>query len=290
MKSVLKLLSNKLLYMKLKLLFIFLFFQIHLVFTQNDLKDLNKLIIREKQLDDSLKIQHLKVDSLVNDLLTSIEIGLENQRKIDSLKKETVNLQLLMSYYKTQLESLTFENNNLIRLARLRYIFTIYPQIALPFSYHVQGGSTKGIYLDEIDAIIIKDDTPISILGILPDTTNYFCLFYFIHADDVLPAMISYDKNGMLISQKRLAESCWQGCESDCRSILKINKDLTIELDYEEFLFECDDDRFSNIPNEASGYVEYSKIDGDGQLTVVKKVIKTKKELAKKPIIHTIQK
>lgn len=274
---------------KIIILFI-IFFQIFICSSQNDLKEFENLLLKDKQLSDTLETKQLKVDSLLRELLVSIENSNKNQRILDSLHKENEILHLLMRDYSSQVEKLNIQNTNLKRLERIRHLYSQNSPLALPYSYHVQGGSPNGIPLYDIDTVIINNYTPTSLLGMLPDTANYFCLFYFIHADDVLPAILTYDKTGILISQKILAKSCWQGCESDCKSIIKINLDLSIEFDYDEYLYQCDDQNFSNIPYEALGYVEYSKIANNGELIFLKKIDKSKEELSKNPIIHTIQK
>ena len=183
------------------------------------------------------------------------------------------------------------EKENQKRLKHIRQLYSTYPAINLPFTYQTQESlAVTDIYTeDEIDTLIFGDDFPVSIIGIVPDSSRYFCFFYLIPADDALPTVVTFNKNGGLISRKRLADSCWQGCESDCRSIVTINPDLSIIFSYEEYLFVCEEDTFSNIPFEANGYIEYSKILETGECIVLKKIPKSTEELFKNPIIHSIK-
>jgi|GEM_PF-2301855 len=182
------------------------------------------------------------------------------------------------------------EKENQKRLKYIRQLYSIYPAINLPFTYQTQESLaiTDIDTEDEIDTLIFGDDYPVSIIGIVPDSTKYFCFFYLIPAEDALPTVVTFNKNGGLISRKRLTDSCWQGCESDCRSIVTINPDLSIIFSYEEYLFVCEEDTFSNIPFEANGYIEYSKILETGECIVLKKIPKSTEELFQNPIIHTI--
>jgi len=176
------------------------------------------------------------------------------------------------------------------RLKHIRYLYSFYPAINLPFTYHTQKSlAVTDIYTEnEIDTLIFGDDFPVPIIGIVPDSTNYFCFFYLYPGDDAIPTVVTFSKKGKLISRKRLADSCWQGCESDCRSIITVYPDLSSVFSYEEYLYVCEEDTFSDVPYEATGYIEYSKIIETGEYIVLKKVPKSTEELFQNPVIHAI--
>ena len=52
------------------------------------------------------------------------------------------------------------------------------------------------------------------IIGVLPDTSNFFGVLYFEPGDDLYPSLITLDKNGFKIDDKRL---CYFDCpDVDC--------------------------------------------------------------------------
>ncbi len=253
--------------------------------------ELDHFIPLEQQKLDSLIAQRAIITSIQKELEIAINEGIKHQRIIDSLKTDNIQLLNLMKHYQNELIRLEEEEKvNQKRLKHIRQLYSIYPAINLPFTYQTQESLaiTDIDTEDEIDTLIFGDDYPVSIIGIVPDSTKYFCFFYLIPAEDALPTVVTFNKNGGLISRKRLTDSCWQGCESDCRSIVTINPDLSIIFSYEEYLFVCEEDTFSNIPFEANGYIEYSKILETGECIVLKKIPKSTEELFQNPIIHTI--
>ena len=178
----------------------------------------------------------------------------------------------------------------LTRLAHIRSLFNKYPAIELPFTYTSQSGIsvTEFDAQNEIDTLVFGKDAPCGIIGIIPDSTNYFGFFYLAAYDDPTPSLVTYDKSGNLINQNNLSESCWQGCESDCNSFLEIDEKLNIQLRYEyyEFEFEDDDSFCAEYPNFASGYIRYSHIDSLGNLIYDKQETIPFEALMKNPIIH----
>lgn len=129
---------------------------------------------------------------------------------------------------------------------------------------------------------------PCNIIGVIPDTSKFFGFLYLAALDDATPSIVTYDKRGNLITRQQLTKSCYQGCESDCRSIITIDKNLKIKFRYEEYLFDSDDDvsNCSEFPDYASGYVEYSHIDRNGKVKKDKLDSLKYKELMKNPIVH----
>jgi len=177
------------------------------------------------------------------------------------------------------------------RLAHIRKLYSFYPSIQLPFQYKTQPSvAVTSIWAKEdLDTLVFGNDIPASIIGIVPDTSNYYCFFYLIPADDALPAVVTFNKKGELISRKCLTETCWQGAESDCESILTISPTLEISFSYREYQYDSDDEGYySNTPYEASGYVETSRIQTNGEWILIKRIEKSQEELFKDPIIHEI--
>jgi len=176
------------------------------------------------------------------------------------------------------------------RLRHIRHLFSSYPHIVLPFVYKTQGSLlVTDISSDnDKDILIFGEDSPVFIIGTMSDTSNYFCFFYLLPADDAIPSVVIFDKSGQQIVQKQLAESCWQGCESDCISIVTIQPDLNIVFDYREFLFDFDDEKdyCEEMPYKARGYIEKSRISTNGKWELIEKIALKESELMKNPIVH----
>ncbi|MBD3635994.1 MAG: hypothetical protein HUJ25_01530 [Crocinitomicaceae bacterium] len=192
-------------------------------------------------------------------------------------------------------ESSDFLTNNtpvdFERLKHIRYLYSKYPEIELPFHYKTQGSTAVTEFMAEYgtkDTLIFGDAVPCSIIGIRPDTSQFFGFFYLVAADDAAPSVVTYDKNGNLIENKILTRSCWQGCESDCRSIIDIDTDYNIVFRYEyfEFDFNPDDNDCQEMPFEANGYIEYSHLSSDGKIILDKVDSLLFEELMKDPILH----
>lgn len=176
------------------------------------------------------------------------------------------------------------------RLTHIRYLYGIYPEIHLPFLHHIQGSEAITTFDAKhgLDTLIFAQDVPCAIIGVIPDTSNYYGFFYLIAADAPIPTLITYDKKGNLINKSMLAVSCWQGCESDCRSVIKIDKQLKIEFRYEEFEFDFDHDKnwCGASPITASGFVKQSYVDPSGTVIETKSVPLSSEELMKNPIVR----
>lgn len=179
---------------------------------------------------------------------------------------------------------------NTDRIKHIRFLYNKYPIINLPFHYKTQTSLAVTNFDAKygVDTLVFGDHAPCGIIGVMPDTSAFFGFFYLIAADDATPAIITFDKKGHLIEKKALTRSCWQGCESDCRSLIDIDLDYKITFRYEEYEFDFKEDYSycAERPNEAKGYIEYSHISPDG------KVIKDKIDslsfevLMKNPILH----
>jgi hypothetical protein len=240
---------------------------------------------------DSLEQQKALIDSLKQELFNAEQSQLENSRKIESLRKEQEWLRTMLDNYDTQIRNIVIKNQNQQRLTHIRRLYSLYPAIQLPFRYKTQTSvAVTGILAEEdLDTLVFGNDIPVSIIGIVPDTSNYFCFFYLIPADDALPAVVTFNKKGELISRKLLIESCWKGAESDCEAILSISSTLEIIHSYREYQYEADDEGYySNTPHEASGYIETSKIAANGEWILIERVEQSQEELFKNPIIHEI--
>lgn len=240
-------------------------------------------------LADSLEQQKARIDSLKQELSNAKQSQLENSRKIESLRKEQEWLRAILDNYNTQIRNIAIENRNQQRLSHIRKLYSQYPAIQLPFHYQTSDTVSHIPAEEPIDTLVFGEYIPVYVIGILPDTSNYFCFFYLIPADDALPAVVTFNKKGELISRKLLIESCWKGAESDCEAILRISSTLEISHSYREYQYDADDEGYySNTPYKASGYIETSKIAANGEWMLIERVEQSQEELFKNPIIHEI--
>lgn len=182
------------------------------------------------------------------------------------------------------------------RLDHIRLLHKTYPPIQLPFSFNrltplpiTPFDANYGI-----DKLVFGDEAPCSIIGIIPDTSEYFGFFYLKASDSELPSFISYDKKGKLINNVLLFEACWQGCYSDCQAELEIDVDLTIQLQFVEFNYDCQygefepefDGYFPIIASEIKGFRNYFKIEVNGEVILLKSETLNNEELGEQAIIQ----
>lgn len=206
-----------------------------------------------------------------------------------------VVLSCLVSYAVHANDSLTKQNLNELRLKQIRLRFSEYPTLQLPFNYHVQKSSksiTDFHANQESDTLIFGNQNTISIIGTKRDTSNHFAFFYLVHGDDLIPAVVTFNKNGDLITREYIGQSCYQGCESDCRTNVAISKDFEIEIRFEEFQFEMyydeNDDLIScsEYPIGAQGYLIKKQLTHQGKINVIKEYAISEEVLMRNPIIH----
>lgn len=104
--------------------------------------------------------------------------------------------------------------------------------IELPYDYNETSPSKldlKHNQIDDNDSLFISEQSFIC-EGFLPDTTNYFCLILLVPADDVYPALYTFNKKGKLIDSKKLDLIGTGGfmCGSSSSAIWKIDKELSV--------------------------------------------------------------
>lgn len=205
---------------------------------------------------DSIKQQKACIDSLKQELSYAKQRQLENNQNLDSLKNVQEKLQSILDKYNAQIRNVAIGNQNQQRLTHIRKLYSQYPAIQLPFQYQTSDTVTRILAENDLDTLVFGNTVPVFIIGIVPDTSNYFCFFYLIPADDALPAVVTFNKQGESISRKCLIESCWKGAESDCEAILSISPILEIIHSYREYEYDADDEGYYiNTPYKASGYI-----------------------------------
>ena len=177
------------------------------------------------------------------------------------------------------------------RLKHIRLLNKTYPSIQLPFQFNALSPLPITSFTANygIDTLVFGAEAPCGIIGVVPDTSLYFGFFYLKASDAELPSFISYDKTGELITNSLLFEDCWQDCPSDCHAQLKIDADLSIEFQFEEYQYECEfgifepefDGTFPIKASKCMGYRKFSKIDSRGAVVERETVMLTNLELRK---------
>ena len=243
----------------------------------------------EQLYPDSVKQQKARIDSLKQELYQAEQSIHKNSRIIDSLRKQQEWLRAILDNYNAQIRNVAIGNQNQQRLTHIRKLYSQYPAIQLPFQYQTSDTVTRILAENDLDTLVFGNTVPVFIIGIVPDTSNYFCFFYLIPADDALPAVVTFNKQGESISRKCLIESCWKGAESDCEAILSISPTLEIIHSYREYEYDADDEGYySNTPYKASGYIETSRIGVNGEWILIERIEQSQEALFKDPIIHEI--
>lgn len=194
------------------------------------------------------------------------------------------------------IQNVSAQEINQARLDHIRLLHKTYPPIQLPFSFNrltpLPITSFDANY--DIDKLVFGGEAPCSIIGIVPDTSEYFGFFYLKASDSELPSFISYDKHGTLINNVLLFDACWQDCYSDCWTQLEIDTNLTIQLQFEKYEYDCKhgildaefDGYFPIIPYEFTAIRDYLKIDQNGEIIHTGSKKLTKEELQERELIQ----
>lgn len=127
--------------------------------------------------------------------------------------------------------------------------------------------------LTEKDNVFIKYQDPGAIYayGILPDTTDNFKIIWLQPADDYIPIITTFTKDGKKIDSKYIGVGgCGVDCCFECSEVIVINKDLTTFSADSIKSCECD----SNGPDENTTrrYIRYQmgKILKTGKINISK--------------------
>lgn len=131
------------------------------------------------------------------------------------------------------------------------------PIVKLPFEY--KGWSTTRtdlITLDSKEQQLINGDANGTAVGILPDTSRFIHILWMAAADDILPMVSTFSKDGTKISEVQLItglcgpdEPCYH-----CSVTMTISKALTIVSTDTMHMCECDS-VFKPIAHTSKDYV-----------------------------------
>jgi hypothetical protein len=158
--------------------------------------------------------------------------------------------------------------------------------VELPFYFNGKNNDTSNMFLinkHTSDTLFYKtlDENKVYGCGLLPDTANYYTLLYFTQSETLYPILVTYSKDGEMISQTNLLV---RGCGSDCglsycSSTASISKDLHIYA-ADTLKYEATCDKLGKfLPNSDSTFI-YSKagsISTTGTITMSEEKIERKK-------------
>ena len=104
------------------------------------------------------------------------------------------------------------------------------------YNYQIDEKSTDSLFFDNYENLII---------GVLPNTSDFYAILYFAIGDDLYPALKTFNKNGEKIDDQKICYGYCAGCDCDCDScadITTIDADFKITMNYAIKATECDDD------------------------------------------------
>lgn len=90
--------------------------------------------------------------------------------------------------------------------------------------------------IESSDSILIKDGLQPDIIGFLPDTSNYFGILYYVHADMTLIQLMTYSKKGVIITNKLVTEcncAIFGGEVIYCKDTTTIEENLSVKYFHE---------------------------------------------------------
>jgi hypothetical protein len=111
--------------------------------------------------------------------------------------------------------------------------------VDLPFKHDMNGNETISSSFKFNNTgydTLFLDAEHSQVIGMLPDTSQFIGVLYFLPGDDLVPSLITFDKNGNKIDDQILCSLACNGmpCEGYlCNSKMVLTKDLEI-LNYRE--------------------------------------------------------
>ena len=120
--------------------------------------------------------------------------------------------------------------------------------------------------------------------GLLPDTSQYYALLYFTPADVSQPALATFTKTGVKISDTHIAVGgCGSDCGFECNETVWIKNDRSIYSADSITTNDCDDNG-NVIPGTTKKYVVYKTgmLEQSGKITLTEEMKKDLEVVGKK--------
>lgn len=117
--------------------------------------------------------------------------------------------------------------------------------IDMPYSHNLNLDKEDYRYLIDYKSLdtLFFDVCDNQIIGVLSDTSNYFAVLYYRIGDDLYPSLMTFNKSGERIDDKKICYGFCAGCDCECDScadVTTISKDLKINMTYYIEATECD--------------------------------------------------
>jgi len=136
------------------------------------------------------------------------------------------------------------------------------------YKYQIDVKSTDSLFFDNYENLII---------GVLPDTSGFYAILYYIIGDDLYPALKTFDKNGEEIDKQIICYGNCAGCDYECdfcSEVTTITSDLKIKITSCIQITRCDDDE-NKIPETTicKIYTTTGQIKPDGTISLKKEEV-----------------
>lgn len=164
------------------------------------------------------------------------------------------------------------ENNR--QISKIEYLRTLIRKIGvqeLPYTYDLAISNPNAKYAVDYNSMDTLFFDSGSFGGVLPDTTNFYCIIYYQAGDSLYPFLKTFDKSGNAIDNENIGLGHCRGLLIDiekCVDQVTINDKLEIDLFYKVTgVAEDTTGQTFKICNKATGT---GKILADGQIEIVK--------------------
>ncbi len=170
-------------------------------------------------------------------------------------------------------KSIVYNPNTISKTTAFQKLLKRQGFVEIP-SYNLAGlaedKNLQPLISDESDSMFFKKDyMPMGkIYGVYKDTSQFFLFITFYAAENYIPAIETFDKNGNRISSEQLlVNGCGAGCGYYCTMTAEISKDLSFIAKDSVLFYECDS-LAKETPGTREHYVEYftGKIDNTGRI------------------------
>lgn len=130
------------------------------------------------------------------------------------------------------------------------------------YKYNVDRNSMDTLFFDDLNGHII---------GVLPDTSKYYCFLYFGVGDVLYPCLTTIDKKGNKIDNKSICIGQCAGVMIDydtCIDRVTIEKDLTINMFYKLHGFVEREDNITKVDTICNQMIWTGRITKNGKIEV----------------------
>lgn len=143
-------------------------------------------------------------------------------------------------------KSETAATKKTVNISRVKQLYNSAAKLKLPLQWvntsnRLPVDKSKLIHLKESDTAIFGDEAPLlTLVGVLPDTSNFYTFLFYYPADDLRPEIHTIDKNGNTISSLRTSFNCGADCGYYCVGAeFTFKKDFSFLSQHKSYRAEC---------------------------------------------------